>query len=41
MDAAKTELHRLTASAKDAAKSCGEGSEFFIELAESLEIRKY
>ena len=41
MGAAKTELHRLTASAKDAAKSCGEGSEFFIELAESLEIRKY
>jgi geranylgeranyl diphosphate synthase type II len=41
MDAAKAELHRLTASAKDAAKACGDGSEFFVELAESLEIRKY
>ena len=41
MDAAKQELHRLTASAKEAASSCGEGSAFFVELAESLEIRKY
>ena len=41
MDAAKAELHRLTASAKDAARACGEGSAFFVELAESLEIRKY
>ena len=41
MDAAKKELHRLTASAKEAAASCGDGSGFFTELAESLEIRKY
>lgn len=41
MDAAKTELHRLTASAKKAAESCGEGSGFFVALADSLEIRKY
>ena len=41
MNAAKDELHRLTASAKEAAAACGEGSEFFIELAESLEIRKF
>ncbi len=41
MDAAKAELHRLTASAKEAARSCGDGAEFFIGLADSLEIRKY
>lgn len=41
MDAAKEELHRLTASAREAAGRCGEGSEFFTALADSLEIRKY
>ena len=41
MDAAKEELHRLTASAKQTAASCGERADFFIALADSLEIRKY
>lgn len=41
MDAAKKELHRLTEAAKASAAACGDGSEFFTALADSLEIRKY
>lgn len=41
MDAAKAELHRLTSSAKEAAGSCGRDADFFIKLAEKLEIRQY
>ena len=38
-DAARTELHRLTAGAKDALSPYGQEAQFFTELADSLEIR--
>lgn len=40
MDAAKEELHRLTAEAKKALSAYGEEAAFFTQLADSLEIRK-
>ena len=39
MEAARQELHRLTQLAKDALSPFGEEASFFIELADSLEIR--
>lgn len=39
-DAAKAELHRLTAAAKDAVSGFG-GSEFFVGLAGQMEIRDH
>lgn len=39
MDAARTELHRLTQEAKTALSPFGEDVSFFMELADSLEIR--
>lgn len=41
LDAAKEELHRLTAEAKDALAAYGDDASFFTALADSLEIRKY
>lgn len=41
MDAAKEELHRLTSSAKAAAEGLEADTDFFVKLADSLEIRKY
>lgn len=41
MDAAKKELHRLTASAREAVSGLSGDTGFFTELAGSLEIRKY
>lgn len=40
MEAAKEELHRLTAEAKEALSAYGEEAAFFIRLADSLEMRK-
>ncbi|MBR7088467.1 MAG: polyprenyl synthetase family protein [Mogibacterium sp.] len=40
MDAAREELHRLTSSAKQAAGKCGPDAEFFIKLADQLEVRQ-
>ena len=39
IDAAKEELHRLTAEAKNAVEACGEDACFFTELADMLEKR--
>ena len=39
-EAAKAELHRLTAEAKSAIAQYGDEAEFFITLADSLETRK-
>jgi len=41
LDAAKAELHRLTAEAKEAVSDLGENASFFIELAGSLENRDH
>ena len=41
MEAAKSELHRLTAEAKEALAPYGQDAAFFTALADSLEIRKY
>ena len=41
LDAAKDELHRLTAEAKDALAAYGEKASFFTELADTLEIRNH
>lgn len=41
MDAAKKELHRLTMEAKESISGYGSAAEFFTQLADSLEIRKY
>ena len=41
IDAAKDELHRLTAEAKDALSQYGERASFFMSLADSLEIRNH
>lgn len=40
LDAAKEELHRLTAEAKNALDPYGDDASFFTVLADSLEIRK-
>lgn len=40
LDAAKEELHRLTAEAKNALDRYGDDASFFTALADSLEIRK-
>ncbi len=40
LEAAKEELHRLTAEAKDALAPYGDEAEFFTALADSLETRK-
>ena len=40
-EAAKAELHRLTAEAKSAVSSCGDKAGFFIGLADSLEKRNH
>lgn len=39
--AAHDELHRLTESAKTAVETYGDNADFFIALADQLEIRKY
>lgn len=39
LDAAKEELHRLTAEAKEALAAYGESASFFTELADALETR--
>ena len=41
LDAAKDELHRLTAEAKDALAAYGDKASFFTELADTLEIRNH
>lgn len=41
MEAARDELHRLTAEAKEALATYGPDASFFTALADSLEIRKY
>lgn len=41
MEAARDELHRLTAEAKEALAPYGPDASFFTALADSLEIRKY
>lgn len=41
MDAAKAELHRLTEKAKQTVKALDRDGDFFIKLAEGLEVRKY
>lgn len=41
LDAAKNELHRLTAEAKDALSAFGEDASFFTDLAVSLENRNH
>lgn len=41
IDAAKEELHRLTAEAKDALSPYGDKASFFMSLADSLEIRNH
>ena len=41
LDAAKAELHRLTAEAKDSLTAYGEEASFFTELADSLEVRNH
>lgn len=41
LDAAKEELHRLTSEAKESISSYGPEADFFADLADSLEIRKY
>ena len=40
IDAAKDELHRLTQEAKEALADYNDDTSFFIELADSLELRK-
>jgi geranylgeranyl pyrophosphate synthase len=40
MQAARNELHRLTASARDAVSTLSADASFFIKLADSLEIRQ-
>ena len=41
LNAARTELHRLTAEAKEALAPYGSKASFFTDLADSLEIRNY
>lgn len=41
LEAAKDELHRLTAEAKNALAPYGDAASFFTALADSLEVRKY
>lgn len=41
LEAAKEELHRLTAEAKNALAPYGDEASFFTALADSLEVRKY
>lgn len=41
LDAAREELHRLTAEAKEALAPYGDKASFFITLADKLEVRKY
>lgn len=41
IEAAREELHRLTAEAKDALAPYGESAEFFTALADSMEVRNY
>lgn len=41
VEAAKDELHRLTAEAKETLASYGDDAAFFTALADTLEIRKY
>ena len=41
LDAAKEELHRLTAEAKETLAAYGDKASFFTELADSLEVRNH